>query len=126
MMNLVDKHPDVLAEFNSGRFVVHKTNNKFSAMAIDQCHEQNNDVVKGCGGAIGLTGNPGALRRWMVAGPEVARITTDFEEQATRGHGEAHETEHLHHHQKPGVQVAFKKDDRALTTVFQEMGNPFL
>ena len=39
-------------------------------------------IVKGSGGAIGLTGNPGALRRWMVAGPEIARITTEFEEQA--------------------------------------------
>ena len=46
MMNLNDKHPDVLAEFMSERFVVHKTNIKFSAMTIDKCHEQNNAVVK--------------------------------------------------------------------------------
>lgn len=64
MMALKDKHPDVLAEFMSEHFVVHKTTNKFSAMAIDQCHEQNNSMVKGSGGAIGLTGNPGALRRF--------------------------------------------------------------
>ena len=38
-----------------------------------------NAVVKGSGGAIGLTGNPGALRRWMVAGREIAGITTEFE-----------------------------------------------
>ena len=63
MMNLNDKHPDVLAEFKSGTFVVHQTSNKFSAMSIDQCHEQNNAVVKGSGGAIALTGNPEALRR---------------------------------------------------------------
>ena len=91
MMNLIDKHPDVLAELKSGKIVVHKTSNKVSAMSVDQCHEQNNAVVKGSGGAIGLTGNPGALRRWMVAGPEIARITTEFEEQAIRGHGSAHE-----------------------------------
>ena len=30
---------------------------------------------------IGLTGNLGALRRWMVAEPEIARITAEFEEQ---------------------------------------------
>ncbi|KAG0723835.1 hypothetical protein GWK47_005388 [Chionoecetes opilio] len=95
-------------------------------MAIDQCHEQNNAVVKGSDGAIGLTGNPGALRRWMVAGPEIARITAEFEEQATRGHGGAHDTGHLHHDQKPGVQAAFMKDVRALIAVFEEMGNPFL
>ena len=124
MMNLIDKHPDVLAEFKSRRFVVHKTSNKISAMSIDQCHEQNNAVVKGSGGAIGLTGNPGALKHWMVAGPEIARITTAFEEQAIRGHGSAHDIGRLHHDQKPGIQAAFMKDVRALIAVFQEMGNP--
>ena len=49
MTTLAVKHPDVLAEFMSGNFVVHKTSNKFSAMAIDQCHEQNNATVKGSG-----------------------------------------------------------------------------
>ena len=63
----------MLAEFKSDNFVVHKPINKFSAMALDQYHEQNNAMVKGSGGAIGLTGNPGALKRWMVAGPEIAR-----------------------------------------------------
>ena len=62
--------------------MVHKTRNKFCAMVLDQCHEQNNVMVKVSGGAIGVTGNPGALRYWMVAGPETARITTEFEEQA--------------------------------------------
>ena len=54
MTSLSNTHPDILSEFNSGKFVVHKTRNKFSAMAIDQCHEQNNAMVKGSGGAIGL------------------------------------------------------------------------
>ena len=56
---------------SSGKFVVHKTDNTFSAMAIDQCHEQNDAIIKGSGGAVGLTDNPLALRRWMVAGPEI-------------------------------------------------------
>ena len=63
MTILTKKHPEVEAEFKSGNFVVHKTSNKFSAMALDQAHEQNNALVKGSGGAIGLTGNPGALKR---------------------------------------------------------------
>ncbi len=33
---------------------------------------------------------------------------------------------HHHHDQQPAVQVAFLKDVRALVTVFEEMGNPFL
>ena len=35
-------------------------------------------------GLFGLTGNPGALRHWMVAGPKIARITTEFEERAIK------------------------------------------
>ena len=67
-MNLLsEKHPAIFTEFCAGKFVVHKTSNKFSAMAIDQCHEQSNAIVKdSAGGAIGLMTNPGALRRWIV------------------------------------------------------------
>ena len=79
MMMLSEKQPGVLAEFTAGKFVIYKTSNKFSAMAIDQCHEQNNALVKGSRGTIGLTGNPGALRRWTVVGPEIVRNTEEFE-----------------------------------------------
>ena len=72
MMSLSEKHPAILAEFRARKFSVHKTSNKFSAMAIDQCHEQSNTTVKEAGGAIGLMTNPAALRHWMVAGPEIA------------------------------------------------------
>ena len=41
-------------------------------MPIDQAHEQNNLVVKGSGGAVGLTENPAAFRKWMIAKPEQA------------------------------------------------------
>ena len=48
-------------------------------MAIDQAHEQNNAEIKGDGCAIGLTEDPAALRRWMVAGPEVSRLLAAYE-----------------------------------------------
>ena len=35
MMALASKHPEVAKEFHAGKFVVNKTGNKFSAMAID-------------------------------------------------------------------------------------------
>ena len=35
MMALEHRHPDILAEFMAGHFVVRKTTKKFSAMAID-------------------------------------------------------------------------------------------
>ena len=35
--------------------------------------------MKGDGGAVGLTKNPAALRRWMVSVPEMARLIGEFE-----------------------------------------------
>ena len=55
MMCLEKQHPDVAREFHQGNVVVHKSDRHFSAMAIDQAHEQNNAVIKGDGGAIGVT-----------------------------------------------------------------------
>ena len=59
------RHPSMAQEFKNGHFAVHKTEKKFSAIAIDQAHEQNNKIIKGDGGAIGLTEDPSALRRWL-------------------------------------------------------------
>lgn len=74
MVNLNNTHPKIASEFNDGKFTVHKTRRVFSSMALDHAHEQNNAAVKSDGGAISLTQNPEALRRWMVAGPELVRI----------------------------------------------------
>ena len=51
-----------------------KTSNQFSTIPFDQAHEQENVKVKGKGGAVGLTEN-----HWMIAGPEFARLITEFE-----------------------------------------------
>ena len=63
MMSLEKQHPDVAVQFHKGKFVVHKSRREFSALAIDQAHEQNNAVIKGDGGAVGPTEGPVALRR---------------------------------------------------------------
>ena len=39
----------------NGKFMISKTLNAFSKMAIDQAHEQENERIKGDGGAVGLT-----------------------------------------------------------------------
>ena len=62
-------------------WVLQKTHNLFSCMPLDQAHEQNNKLVKDSGGAVGLTENPTAFRRWMVGGPEQARLLKEFERQ---------------------------------------------
>src|SRR3989442_1793403 len=59
-------------------FTVRKTRNVFSNIPLDQAHEQNTALIKGDGGAVGLTDNPGALRRWVVAEPEIARVIEEF------------------------------------------------
>ena len=46
---------------------------------MDQAHEQNNAIIKGDGGAVGLTEDPGALWRWMVAGPELSHLIAGYE-----------------------------------------------
>ncbi len=52
MVSLKECHPDVYAEFVKGNFTVKKLKRAFSAIVIDQAHEQNNASVKGDGGAV--------------------------------------------------------------------------
>ena len=119
MCVLPSTHPSVYKHLTNGSFVVHKTTRLFSAIALDHAHEQVNAVVKGEGGAVGLTENPGALRRWMVAGPELSRMVQEFE-------GNFSTEEYVHHEQKLGIQNAFSKDVLNTVYSFEELGNPFL
>ena len=57
-MSLKNAHPGIFMEFTQGHFTVQKTTKAFSAIALDQNHEQLNCMIKGDGGAIGLTENP--------------------------------------------------------------------
>ena len=72
--------------------------------------------------AVGLMMNPGALRCWTVAGPEVVRMVNEFE--ALQSHDQT--TEHRHHEQHLGVQTSLLKEVKSLVAVIEEMGNPFL
>ena len=122
MMVLEEQHPDVASEFHKGNFVNHKSRRDFSAMAIDQAHEQNNSIIKGDGGAIGLTEDPAALRRWMVADPEVSRLLAAYE--AMSGTIDTR-IDSRHHEATVGAQTAFFENVKTMTTVLQDMGNPF-
>ena len=96
MVTLSHLHTQVYEEFMAGHFTVQKTNH-FSTIAIDQAHEQNNAVVKGDGGAVDLTKSHAALQRWMVSGPEIARLVNEFEAS-------------INHHQTP-VNTRHHEDD---------------
>ena len=128
MISLQDAHPSVLKEFQDGNFVVHKTNHRYSSIAIDCAHEQHNKCVKGDGGAIGLMENSSELLRWMVSGPEIARAVNEFETDEDNSHQEQRHTNSsiLHHDETKGVQKEFKKSVLKLAATITEMGNPFL
>ena len=49
MVVLEQRNPDVAHQFAQGKFVVHKTQLSFSAIALDHSHEQNNKLIKGDG-----------------------------------------------------------------------------
>ena len=106
MMLLEECHSGVAAEFKKGNFVV----KKLSEISLDHAHEQNNKLVKGDGGAIGLTENSSQLLRWMVSGPEVSRLVNEFECSLEVTKGDQGTKPDCHHHeQRKGVQKAFKK-----------------
>ena len=46
---------------------------------IDQAHDQAN------GGIIGVTEDPSALIRWMIAGPEVSQLFVQYDSLRSQG-----------------------------------------
>ena len=105
-------------------WAVSKTNNRFSAIPIDQVHEQENSKVKGKGGVVGLTDNPTALLRWAIAGPEQARLITQFEKEYLTD-PEDTRVEYQHHDEGISSQERFQHQVNSLLHVFTELGNPF-
>ena len=106
----------------NGNWVARKTQNLFSAMAIDQAHEQNNDLVNGSGGAVGLTENSAAFQKWMLAWPEQARVLKEFEMQYSPQINQ----KFSHHEEWLSTQETFNKQVLALVQTIEDMGNPFL
>ncbi|KAI8503415.1 hypothetical protein Bbelb_192360 [Branchiostoma belcheri] len=123
MCNLDSTHPDVAQEFRSGKFVMSKSRRKFSLLAIDQGHEQNNGLMKEDGGIIGLTQDADAILRWAVAGPELVRVISEFEKSMTGKKEGAYQKKH--HEQTNSTQKLFATQVKALVTTMGEMGNPF-
>jgi hypothetical protein len=79
-------------------------------------------MVKGDGGAVGLTDNPNALRRWMLSGPEMARLVNEFEACVAP---EACHDASYHHEAQKSFQVAFHQDVKSLVQVYEDFGDPF-
>ena len=80
--------------------MIKKTAHRFSVIAIDQGHEQNNAAVKDDGGAVGLTESPAALKRWMVSRPD-----GEFEAATEK----RKKLDPQHHEEAKHVQKAFER-----------------
>ena len=93
----------------------------FSAIAMDQAHEQNNAHIKGNGGAVGLTDNPRTLQCRKVAGPEMARVVEEFHDQQHHCGGK------WMHITMTKLQVSRLHLPRMFTliSVIDDLGNPF-
>ena len=86
-------------------------------MVTDQAHEQNNAVIKGDGGAIYLTKNKAAFRRWMVAEPEISRHVDEFSDIS----GNLQTKQNKSHHFRKTI---FGKVNKMKATL-SELGNTF-
>ena len=115
----------VFEDFSEGNFVISKTERRFSSIPVDQAHEQENKIVKSTGGFKGLTENPSALKRWMVTGPELARILKEFDDQYHIS-GDDDDDVHLHHQEGHSAQISFQNQVKNLIKVIESKGNPFL
>ena len=82
-----------------------------------------NKLVKVEGGIVGLTEDPQALERWLVAGPEISQLIFEFEYSIQSLESQ---TSKRHHKQNPNTQKTFEKDMKASVTTLGEMGNSFL
>ena len=91
--------PDLTKQFMDGKFTVTKNSNPFSAMAIDQAHEQNNKIVKGDG----------------------ASFIQNYEER----HGMSKSKKNRHYETSSSFQSKFQKDVNALISSIEELGSPF-
>jgi len=124
MVNLPNNHPEIYRQFKKGNFTVQKTKNVFSALAIDKCYEQVNELIKQDSGTVGLTENPQALDRWMVANPEISCVFLAFKKSFQSVNDK--EKCHKQYEQYPGAQNKFAKEVHYLVSTFDEMENPYM
>ena len=121
MMTLGGATPQNCRSFPCWEVCCAQIRQRFSAIAIDQAHEEANAVIKGDGGAAGITEGPSALRKWMVAGPAVSQLVAQYE-GSSELRDMLKQTKHLG--QTPTDQKRFLEKVLTLTNTLEEMGNP--
>lgn len=99
-----------------------KTETKFCGLPIDQAHEQNNAIIKGNGGAVGLIENQGALRRSLVSGSEIACLkVNEFESLIKITNNNFNQNNLKHHEEHESIQLIFFKNTSALVATIKDM-----
>ena len=78
-----------------------------------------------CLGAVGLTQNPVAFRRWMLSGPETARLLKQFEEEYPPDNDPQIPKNFQHHEQALSTQKSLQRQVTSLSETIRRMGNPF-
>ena len=66
--------------------------------------------------------DPSALRRWMIAGPEVSQLVAQYERASEAKETVAHTN---HHEQTPKVQQVFLERVDKVSQIFTDTDNPF-
>ena len=104
----------VTDEFVKGHFTIKKTERIFSAIGINQAHEQNNKSVKIDGGAIGILDNEQALLEWTVSGPYIANMVCSTENTLSTNH----------HEDNDSFEKDFREKRFSLIETFTKFDNP--
>ena len=118
---------EIKDEFETrNHWTIAKSSHRYSAIPIDQAHEQENKVVKASGGAVGLTENPVAFRRWMTAGPELARLLRQYKDGYLHDDDPEKPANFEQHEQGLAAQKTFQRQVDSLSNTICKMGNPFL
>ena len=124
LLKLEYKCPDVYKEFCNEHFVISKTGDAFSSIALDQAHRQNNAVLKATGGAAGLLTQDidAALRPWEIVCREVVRLLSEYE----KCHNIGPEIDNgKRHGDYPAFHEIFFTDVNNLFNCFKDICNPF-
>ena len=115
---------NVCHEFEeNGNWTVNRRNRRFSSIAVDQAHEQNNKRVKAVGGIIGLTEDPKALEKWILIGPTLARLIDEYNEQYINSRDAS--TVLPNHEEGESYQTRFLLHVQNILDVLNQKGNPF-
>ena len=96
------------------------SNRAFCSIGEDHPHEQNNKIIKGDGGAIGIFDHGEALLEWTVCGlavPDMFQGLPDIDED---------DCYPFHHENTGNFEKTFRNDSNKLFEDFLNNGNPFV